>query len=61
MSRRATFATTARVLTSLRRDPRTLALLFGVPIVLESLIRWVYDKDTAIFQHVGIPLLGIYP
>lgn len=35
MSARATAATAARVLSQLRRDPRTVALLLAVPSVLK--------------------------
>ena len=34
-----TLATSARVLRQLRRDPRTVALLLGVPLVLMGLLR----------------------
>ena len=61
MSTRVTSATAIRVLTSLRRDPRTLLLLFAVPVFLETLVRWIYTNNNAIFQHIGIPLLGIFP
>ena len=61
MSARVTLATTERVLTSLRRDPRTLLLLFAVPVMLEALVRWIYASNDAVFQHIGIPLLGIFP
>ena len=39
MSVTATLATTLRVLAQLRRDPRTIALIIGVPCLLVTLIR----------------------
>jgi ABC-2 type transport system permease protein len=56
-----TVATAQRVLRSLRRDPRTLAMLLLVPCVLMGLFRWLFDSAPTSFQHVGVPLLGIFP
>lgn len=61
MSPRATLATAARVLGQLRRDPRTLALLLGVPCVLLVLLDQLFAGNDAIFQRVGVPLLGLFP
>jgi ABC-2 type transport system permease protein len=61
MSARATFATALRVLTQLRRDPRTVALIIGVPCVLETLLKEVFSGRPEVFQHVGPPLLGLFP
>ena len=43
MSFRATFATARRVLTQLRRDPRTLALLLFVPVALVLLLEQLFS------------------
>lgn len=56
----ATIATAARVLRQLRHDPRTLGLLLVVPCVLMGLLAWVF-KGTPTFDHVGAPLLGVFP
>ena len=61
MTPERTLGTAARVLSQLRRDPRTLALLIVVPCVLEALIKWVFEGDEQIFQRVGVPLVGIFP
>ena len=61
MSLRATLATTLRVLTQLRRDPRTIGLIVGVPILLVTLLRFVFNDDDRIFDRIGGPLLGIFP
>lgn len=61
MSRRRTLATTRRVLLQLRHDPRTVALLFVVPALLLTLMKWVFLDREATFQRVGVPLLGIFP
>ena len=61
MSARITLATALRVLTQLRRDPRTIALLLLVPVGLVVLLRYVLDGQPLAFQRIGGPLLGIFP
>jgi ABC-2 type transport system permease protein len=61
MSARVTFAIAVRVLSQLRRDPRTIALLILVPCVLVTLVRYVVDRDVGLFQRVGVPLVGLFP
>jgi ABC-2 type transport system permease protein len=61
MSARATFATARRVLTQLRRDHRTLALLLLVPVLLLTLLRYVYDDRPLVFDQIGGPLLALFP
>lgn len=61
MSWRRTAATAARVLSQLRHDKRTLALIIVVPVVLETLLKWVYDSQPEVFDQIGLPLLGIFP
>jgi len=61
MNRRNTFAFTRRVLEQLRRDPRTVALLLAVPCVLEVLLQQLFGRNSAVFQEVGTPLLGLFP
>ncbi|HXH26584.1 MAG TPA: ABC transporter permease [Candidatus Acidoferrum sp.] len=61
MSPRKTFATTKRVLTQLRHDPRTLALLFLVPPLLMTLLKYVFDGKAQLFDAIAPMLLGIFP
>ena len=61
MSPRATLATSLRVLTQLRRDPRTIGLIVGVPILLVTLLRFVFDDQEQVFDRIGGPMLGIFP
>lgn len=56
-----TLATALRVLQQLRRDPRTIALLLVVPVVLVALINWIYASNETAFQRVGVGLLGLFP
>jgi ABC-2 type transport system permease protein len=61
MSARITLATAARVLRQLRRDRRTLALVFLVPALLLVLFRYVFDGAPETFDRVGAPMVGIFP
>ncbi len=61
MNPRSTAATAARVLTQLRRDPRTVVLVLAVPPVLIALFRWVLDGQPETFDRIGVPLVGIFP
>lgn len=61
MNARVTLATASRVLRQLRRDPRTLALVFVVPPTLLTLFRYVFDGQPRTFNRVGPPLVGVFP
>jgi ABC-2 type transport system permease protein len=54
-------ATAARVGQQLRRDPRTIALIVVVPCVLMTLLKEMFAGQPQVFQHVGAPLLGLFP
>jgi ABC-2 type transport system permease protein len=56
-----TLATAARVLSQLRRDRRTLALLIVVPCVLMILVDQLFAGREQVFQSVGVPMLGLFP
>lgn len=59
MTRRRTLATAQRVLTQLRHDPRTIALLLLAPCALLALLRGVLDRTA--FDAAGPALLGLFP
>lgn len=61
MTVRASLATAWRVLQQLRADSRTVAMLLVVPVVLLTLLRYVYDDAPAVFDRVGGPLLAVFP
>lgn len=61
MSVRKTLATAERVLSQLRHDRRTLALLFVVPPVLITVLKYVFNGDAALFNDIAPMLLGIFP
>ncbi|MEU0302297.1 ABC transporter permease [Streptomyces sp. NPDC006175] len=56
-----TLATAGRVLRQLRHDPRTIALLLIVPVLMITLLRYVFDADAGTFDAIGASLLGIFP
>jgi len=61
VSARATLATAGRVAAQLRRDRRTLALVFVVPPALLALFKYVFDNQPETFTRIGAPLVGIFP
>jgi ABC-2 type transport system permease protein len=61
MSPRATLATALRVLTQLRRDPRTIALVLVVPCVLMALVKGMFEGQPGTFERIGAPMLGLFP
>jgi ABC-2 type transport system permease protein len=56
-----TFATTRRVLGQLRRDHRTVGLMMGVPLVLLTLLWWIFEDNRVLFNRVGPALLALFP
>lgn len=62
MRPRTTVAVGARVLTQVRRDRRTLALLLVMPCVLMALLAWVFaDAPGATFDRIAPGLLALFP
>lgn len=61
MSPRRTLATAKRVLLQLAHDPRTVALIFVVPVALFGLLAWIYNATPQVFDRIGPALLCILP
>jgi ABC-2 type transport system permease protein len=62
MSVRILLAVTARVLTQLRRDRRTVAMLLVLPCVLITLLWWMFqDLPGDLFDRFGPGLLAMFP
>ena len=61
MSPAVTLAVARRVLTQLLRDHRTLAMMLVVPCVLLTLMWWMFDRDSIVFDSLGPPLLAMFP
>jgi ABC-2 type transport system permease protein len=61
VSPRATLATALRVLLQLRRDPRTIGLIVGVPCLLVTLLRYLFEAQPHVFDRIGGTMLGLFP
>ena len=62
LSVRSTGAVTTRVLTQLRRDHRTLAMLLVLPCALMTLLWWMFDSLPGNgFSSLGPALLALIP
>jgi ABC-2 type transport system permease protein len=61
MSPAIVLATAVRVLRQLLRDHRTVALLLMVPVLLLTLLRFMYDGQPQLFDAVGLVMLGVIP
>jgi ABC-2 type transport system permease protein len=62
MNARILLAVTVRVLTQLRRDRRTAAMLLVLPCVLITLLWWMFrDMPGSLFDRFGPGLLAIFP
>jgi ABC-2 type transport system permease protein len=61
VSARVTSATALRVLSQVRRDPRTIVLLLAVPPLLLTLLKYAFEHQTRTFQTIGGPLVGLFP
>ncbi|WP_018352715.1 ABC transporter permease [Longispora albida] len=61
MNPRITLSTAGRVLRQLRHDHRTVGLVLVVPAVLLTLIKYLFEAQPAVFQGVGLIMLGVFP
>jgi len=62
MNMRITLAVAGRVLTQVRRDHRTLAMLMVVPCALITLLWWMFaDLPGDLFDRFGPGLLAMFP
>jgi ABC-2 type transport system permease protein len=53
--------TTVRILRQLRHDRRTIALLLAVPILLLTLLYFMFDDQELVFDRIALLMLGIFP
>ncbi len=61
MTPRILFAVTGRVLTQVRRDHRTLAMLLLVPTLLITLLWWMFKDQGPVFDRLGPALVALFP
>jgi ABC-2 type transport system permease protein len=53
--------TTGRVLRQLSHDKRTIAMVIVLPLVLLTLVYYLFEKQPFIFDRIGIIMLGVFP
>ena len=61
MSAHRLAAMTKRVLLQLKHDPRTMVLLIFSPVLLMTILKFVYDHQPQVFQNVAGSMLGVFP
>lgn len=57
----ATLATTKRILQQLSHDHRTIGLMLVAPILLMSLLAWVFSDNERVFNTIAPAMLGVFP
>ena len=58
---RLTFAIAGRVLRQLRHDPRSVALVTLVPIVLVTLLHEIFAGAEPLVSHIELSILAVFP
>lgn len=58
---KVTLTTTRRILQQLSHDPRSVVLIFAVPVVLMSLLWWLFGDNENTFNQIAPSLLGVFP
>ncbi len=61
MSLHIMLRTTWRILSQLRHDKRTIALVIVVPLALLTLVYYLFDKQPGAFDRIGLIMLGLFP
>ena len=61
MNGRRLFATAGRVLSQLRHDPRSIALMLIAPSLLVGLFAWLFSDQEGVFDQFGGPILALFP
>lgn len=61
MSVRILTRTVGRILQQLRHDRRTIALMLVVPVVLLTLLYFMYEQQEQTYDRVALIMLGIFP
>ncbi|MCK2035709.1 ABC transporter permease [Microbacterium sp. SSW1-49] len=54
-------ATAGRVLTQLRHDPRSIALMLIAPSLLVGLFAWLFSDQEGVFDRFGGAILALFP
>lgn len=54
-------ATVLRILKQLHHDKRSIAMILGVPLVLLTLLYFMFESQPQVFSGVALIMLGIFP
>jgi ABC-2 type transport system permease protein len=61
MSAPILISTSGRILTQLRHDRRTVAMVIVVPLVLLMLVYYLFENQPGAFDQLGLIMLGLFP
>lgn len=61
MNGRRMLATGGRVLSQLRHDPRSIALMLIAPSLLVGLFAWLFSDQDGVFDQFGGAILALFP
>jgi ABC-2 type transport system permease protein len=61
MSVAITVSTSGRIVRQLRHDRRTVALLIMVPVLLLTVLYYMYEDVPHVFDRIALTMLGIFP
>ncbi|GAA5196670.1 ABC transporter permease [Rugosimonospora acidiphila] len=61
MSATIMLRTTARVLRQLAHDRRTIVMIIGLPLVLLTLVYYLFENQPGTFDRVGLVMLCVFP
>jgi ABC-2 type transport system permease protein len=61
MSPRILGSTTRRILSQLRHDHRTIGLMLVVPILLLTILYFMFEDAPGVFDRIGLIMLGVFP
>jgi ABC-2 type transport system permease protein len=61
MSAGKILATAARVLQQLFHDPRTIALILFVPVILMTILKYTFQGQPSAYNSIAPMILGIFP
>jgi ABC-2 type transport system permease protein len=61
MSPRILASTIRRIIGQLRHDPRTIAMIVVVPVVLITLLYFMFEGQGQTFDRIALIMLGVFP
>jgi ABC-2 type transport system permease protein len=61
MSGRVLLSTALRALRQLRHDRRTVAMVIAVPLLLITLLYYLFENQPTVFNQIGLIMIGLFP